>query len=191
MKPIGDARVLGDQDRRPTGRITAQFWCGILVGLVGAIALGFCWMLLMPDRFATNRGSQPTAIVPAAAEMPELEAELEEDSAAGSSAPSQQAKTPELEVELEQVAWEQETIADAEEFARDVLAASVPVDRQIDEALRMRANSLSRFRLPDWAKEVRRIRALCKKLRRGRVLTPYRDLRGEFLPTCEEDIAIR
>ena len=36
MKPIGDARVLGDQDRRPTGRITAQFWCGILVGLVGA-----------------------------------------------------------------------------------------------------------------------------------------------------------
>ena len=191
-KPVGDARILRDPNSRPRGRITAQFWCGVLAGLVGAVLLGFCAMLLMPDRFAADRGRQPAAAAPEDAELPELPADSEQDSPSGSSAPSQGAEMPKLEAELEQTLWEQEALADAEEFARDVLGAWVPDDRRIDEALRLRANSLSRLKLTtDWTREVRRIRALCEKLRGGRVLTPYRDLRGEFVPTCEEGISIR
>ena len=107
-----------------------------------------------------------------------------------SSVPSPGAETPELAAGLEQV-WEQETLADAEEFARDVLGTWVPDDRRIDEALRLRANSVSRLKLTNWRQEVGRIRALCEKLRAGRVLTRYRDLRGEFVPTCEEGIPVR
>lgn len=72
--------------------------------------------------------------------------------------PSPGAETAELEAELEQLLWEQDVLADAEEFARDWLD-SVPDDRRIDEALRLRANSMSRSKLHGWKQEVRRIRA--------------------------------
>ena len=189
-KPVGDARLLRDPNGLPRGRITAQFWFGVLVGLVGAILLGFCGMLLMLDRFAADRGRQPTAAAPEEAELPDLAPDSGRDSPSGTGVPSLGAETAELEAELEQLLWEEEILADAEEFARGWLD-SVPADRRIDEALRLQANAMSRFKLNGWRQEVRRIRALCEKLRGGRILTRFRNLRGEFVPTCEEGISVR